>query len=83
MFSLRGLVMNIPPISPIIVPIATAVEPRVIAPVPATMAVTPNPAMPVPRKEAVQPREKRDRDQEQQRRRRPRRILGNRADLKA
>jgi len=79
--------MIIPPISsfsPITAPVASALEPRVVAPVPATLAVTQHPAMPVPKKEQPQPRQKRDRDQEQQPRgRRPRRALGNRADLQA
>ncbi|MFY7961025.1 MAG: hypothetical protein ACOVVK_13185 [Elsteraceae bacterium] len=74
--------MNIPPVTPIIIPLATAVQPRVLAPTPPAAAVTEHPPMPVPHKEPVQLRDKRDRDQEQPRRRR-RRALGNRADLKA
>jgi hypothetical protein len=75
--------MNIPPVTPIIVPLAAAVQQRVLSPTPATAAVTEHPPMPVPRKEPVQLRDKRDRDQEQPRRRRSRRTLGVRADLQA
>lgn len=74
--------MNIPPVTPIIIPLATAIQPRVLAHTPPAAAVTEHPPMPVPRKEPVQLRDKRDREQEQPRRRR-RRALGNRADLKA
>ncbi len=75
--------MNIPPITPIIVPLAAAVQQRVLAPAPATMAVTEHPAMPTPRKEPVQSRDKRDREQEDPRRKKQRRARGARADLQA
>jgi len=72
----------IPPISPVFIPVPSAIEPRVIAPAPATLAVTLHPPMPPPRKDGIQQREKREREQEQPRRRK-RGARGARADLKA